>query len=304
MTIGKVLIDSECYSGKDLYSDGAIEDEMLEIAQNYSEEEYNRIIYDRKSWTILYHFSDMRENVISWLPITKKDTVLEIGAGCGAITGILAKMAHSVDAIDLSLKRSLINAYRHRMLDGITLHVGNFQDIEKKLVKKYDYITLIGVFEYAVGYIDSENPYVDFLKLIKEHLNSNGKIIIAIENKFGLKYWAGCREDHTNTFFEGLEGYQNTNHVKTFGKQELISIIEESGLKIMGFYYPYPDYKLPEKIFSDEYLPKINELNLNHRNFGKNRLELFDEGKVYNELIKEGLFQEISNSFLLIVQGD
>lgn len=304
MTIGKVFINDECYIGQDLYTDGEIEDEMLEIAQNYSEDEFNKIIYDRKSWTILYHFSNVRENIVSWLPISKSDTVLEIGAGCGAITGILAKMAQSVDAVELSMKRTLINAYRHQNLEGITIHVGNFQDVEKKIDKKYDYVTLIGVFEYGVGYIASPNPYVDFLKTIKKHLKKNGKIIIAIENKFGLKYWAGCREEHTENFFEGLEGYQNVAHVRTFGKKELLLIVEEAGLKTVGFYYPYPDYKLPEKIFSDEYLPQINELNLNHRNFGKNRLELFDEGKVYNELIKEGLFQETSNSFLLVLQGE
>lgn len=27
------------------------------------------------------------------MPITKEDSVLEIGAGCGAITGVLARMA-------------------------------------------------------------------------------------------------------------------------------------------------------------------------------------------------------------------
>ena len=27
--IGKVILDTTCYPGKDLYSDGAIEDEML-----------------------------------------------------------------------------------------------------------------------------------------------------------------------------------------------------------------------------------------------------------------------------------
>ena len=40
--IGQVLLDDTLYPGKDLYTDGAIEDEMLEIARNYREEEWNR----------------------------------------------------------------------------------------------------------------------------------------------------------------------------------------------------------------------------------------------------------------------
>ena len=33
--------------------------------------------------------------------------------------------------------------------DNLKILVGNFQEIEKNLTEKYDYITLIGVFEYG-----------------------------------------------------------------------------------------------------------------------------------------------------------
>lgn len=62
-------------------------------------------------------------------------------------------------------------------------------------------------------------PYENFLTIIGKHLNENGKIIIAIENKLGLKYWAGCQEDHVGKYFEGIEDYPITNGVKTFSKK-------------------------------------------------------------------------------------
>lgn len=301
--IGSITIDDTYYPGKDLYSDGEIEDEMLEIAKNVPAAEYNRVIAERKSWPILYHFSNVRENIVCSMPITKADSVLEIGAGCGAITGALARMAKSVDAVELSMKRSLINAYRHKDADNVTIRVGNFQEVEQHLEKKYDVITLIGVFEYACSYIDSEKPYAEFLEIIKKHLAENGTLILAIENKFGLKYWAGCREDHIATFFGGIEGYAKDSYVRTFAKNELIEMLEAAGFAGHDFYYPYPDYKLPEKIFSDAYLPHENELNVNHRNFDRNRAELFDENKVYGELIKAGMFPEFSNSFLIVAKS-
>ena len=89
--IGKAVLDDTCYPGQDLYSDGAIEDEMLEIARTYPKEQWNQVIAERKSWPILYHFSHVRENILSWLPFTGKENVLEIGSGCGAITGALCK---------------------------------------------------------------------------------------------------------------------------------------------------------------------------------------------------------------------
>ena len=189
--IGQVVLDDTYYPGKDLYTDGAIEDEMLEIARTYPEEKWNQVIAERKSWPILYHFSHIRENILSWLPFTGEENVLEIGSGCGAVTGALCKKAKSVTCIELSRKRSLINANRHKDFDNLKILMGNFQDIEKNLTEKYDYITLIGVFEYGEAYIQSSTPYVDFLKIISRHLKPDGKIVLAIENRFGLKYWAG-----------------------------------------------------------------------------------------------------------------
>ncbi len=78
-----------------------------------------------KSWPVMYHFSHIRGNIVSWLPITKEDKVLEIGAGCGAITGALAKKAGSVTCVELSRQRSLVNAYRNEDCDNVTIPSGS-----------------------------------------------------------------------------------------------------------------------------------------------------------------------------------
>ena len=70
--------------------------------------------------------------------------------------------------------------------------------------------------------------------------------MIAIENRLGLKYWAGATEDHTGLYFEGLEGYPTTDYVRTFSKPELEALLRQSGYGLD--YYPYPDYKFPERI--------------------------------------------------------
>ena len=286
--IGNVVLDYEFYPGKDLYSDGAVEEELLEIASNHKGEEFNRIIAEKKSWPVLYHFSHVRNNITDWLPISKKDKVLEIGSGCGAVTGSLAKKAGRVTCIDLSKMRSRINAYRHQELKNIEIMVGNFQDIEKTLPSDYDYITLIGVFEYSEGYIGTDNPYVDMLRIISGHLKPGGKLVIAIENRFGLKYWAGCTEDHVGTYFEGIEGYPNTNGVRTFTRKELEEIFREADLDTFTFYYPYPDYKFPMYVYSDMWLPKVGELREINYNFDRQRVRLFDETRTYNSILENG----------------
>ena len=299
--IGKIKLNLTHYPGEDYYCDGDVEDEMLDITRNYSAVEYQRIIEERKSWPILYHLSAQRENIVEWLPITKDMKVLEVGSGCGAITGALARKAGEVTCIDLSRKRSRINAYRHTDVDNVTIHVGNFQEVEPDLPCDYDYICLIGVFEYAQAYIQSKTPYEDFLNIIKRHVKSRGHIAIAIENKFGLKYWAGCKEDHLGTYFSGLEDYPDGGAVRTFTAEGLRGIAKRCGYRQAQMYYPYPDYKFMTSLYSDDRLPQTGELSANLRNFDRDRLQLFDEKKVFDAIIREKQFPLFSNSYMMLL---
>lgn len=299
--IGKVNLDLTYYPGEDLYCDGAVEDELLEIARDYAEVEYPRIIEERKSWEVLYHLSGQRENIVEWLPVDKGMKVLEVGSGCGAITGVLSRKAGSVTCIELSKKRSMINAYRHMDCDNVTIHVGNFQDIEPSLSCDYDYICLVGVMEYAQTYIGGDTPFESFLNIIKGHVKKDGHIVIAIENKFGLKYWAGCKEDHLGTYFSGIEGYPDGGVVRTFTRNGLERIFGNCGIEEYAFYYPYPDYKFMTTLYSDEYQPKIGELSNNNRNFDRDRMVLFDEKKAFDSILREGVFPLYSNSYLVVI---
>lgn len=181
--------------------------------------------------------------------------------------------------------------------------VGNFQDVESSLTEKYDYITLIGVFEYSQGYIGTATALCGNAPTHCPPSGTGaGRTVIAIENRLGLKYWAGCTEDHVGKYFEGLENYPDTRSVRTFSRKELSDIIDQAGEFKTTFYYPYPDYKFPMTIYSDKRLPKKGELRDNFCNFDRNRIQLFNEGKVYDSLTDAGLFQEFSNSFLVIVE--
>lgn len=302
--IGKVKLDYSKYPGEDFYCDGTVEDEMLDIVKNYSPVEYAKVIEERRSWPILYHLSALRENIVDWIPMKKTDKVLEVGSGCGAITGTLARKAGSVTCVDLSKKRSLINAYRHSECDNVTIHVGNFKDIEPELPKDYDYICLIGVFEYGQGYIGGQTPYQDFLNILLPHLAKGGRLIIAIENKYGLKYFAGCKEDHLGTWFSGIENYVDGGGVRTFSRRGLERIFRSCGVQEYHFYYPYPDYKFMTALYSDAYLPGKGELTNNLRNFDRDRMLLFDEKNAFDGIAEDGLFPVFSNSYIAVIGAD
>lgn len=298
--IGKIKLDYTYYPGEDFYCDGTVEDELLSIVSNHEKKEFQSIIEERSDWPVLYHLSPLRENIVDWMPIEPDAKVLEIGSGCGAITGCLSKKCGTLTCVDLSKKRSTINAYKNKECDNVTIHVGNFKDIEPSLDHDYDYIFLIGVFEYGQGYIGGDRPYEEFMGIMLKHLKQNGRLAIAIENKYGLKYFAGCREDHLGDYFSGIEDYPNGGGVRTFSRNGMIRILQENQVSDYSFYYPYPDYKFPTSIYSDDYLPKVGELSTNFRNFDRDRMLLFDEKNAFDGLIKDGMFQEFSNSFMVV----
>ncbi len=300
--VGGVILDYSLYPGEDYYSDGGVEDELLEIVRNREPGDYQDVIEARLDWATLYHLSDVRGNIVRWIPFTGQEKVLEIGAGEGAVTGALSDGCAHVTCIDLSKKRSLINAWRHRDRDNIDILVGNFADIEKTLpAEEYDYIFLIGVLEYAGIYLAGEKePYLEELKRIRPHLKKDGRIVIAIENRLGMKYFAGCREDHSAVYFDGIEDYPGSAPARTFSKPVLQRLIADAGYETQRFYYPYPDYKLMKTIYSDESLPDADELTDNLRNFDNERLLLFDEKKACAGMLADGLYDLFANSFLAV----
>ena len=289
-------INYDFYKGEDLYSDGNIENEIIEYAKKYKNAD--EVFKQDIRWPVFYHLTPIRKNILNWYPFEKDSSVLEIGAGMGAITEVLCEKCKEVVSVELSKNRASSIAVRNQDKENLEIIVGNLNDIDFK-GRKFDYITLIGVFEYAALYTNTNNPYNDFLKNIKKLLKEDGKLLIAIENKFGLKYFAGAPEDHTNIVYDGITGYTNESKVRTFGKQELKEILEDNNFISTKFYYPLPDYKLPSLMFSDEYLPTEDTIEKYTPYYYENSQIDFNEIKAYKEIIKNKMFDFFANSFLV-----
>ena len=55
--IGKVNIDLMHYSGKDIYSEGEIEDKLLKVAEEKDPKDFRKVIEESESWSYLYHLA-------------------------------------------------------------------------------------------------------------------------------------------------------------------------------------------------------------------------------------------------------
>ncbi|MFC5446852.1 class I SAM-dependent methyltransferase [Paenibacillus aestuarii] len=301
MYIGNVKINLNYYTGQDFYSDGSIESEILDLVKDENND-ITKILAEDNRWPILYHLSPIRRNLLEGFESNFGSSVLEIGAGCGALTGLLCENASKVVAIELSKRRAEIIAHRHKTFSNLEIIIGNLNAIEIE-ENSFDCITLIGVLEYATQFTGGETPEETFLNNIKSKLKIGGKLIIAIENKFGLKYWNGSREDHTGRLFDGLENYPGTNaKARTFSKNELTQILTSLKFSKIDYYYPLPDYKMPTQVFSEGYLPRKGNLNITTPNYDMDKILLFNEKLVYENLVESGYFDIFANSFLVICE--
>lgn len=300
MKIGNVKLDFTFYDETEKYSDGYIENDIISYIDNCDNTKNYEQVFDKDNrWPVVYHLSNIRQNILNWYKFKANSEILEIGCGMGAITSVLCDKGKNVTAIELSKQRATACAKKNKDKSNLEIIVGNLNKIE--LNKKYDYITLIGVLEYSPLYTSSDSPFHTFLQNIKKYLKDDGKLLIAIENKFGMKYWTGYPEDHTGKQFDSITGYKNINNVKTYGKEKLDSILKECGFKYTKFYYPLPDYKFPAVIFSDEYLPKFRE-DLKYEQYYLNNDEiLFDELESFEEVIENDnkYFPFFANSFFI-----
>ncbi len=297
-TIGNVRLNYTFYKGADLYSDGDIEDKLLNVVrEDPGEENLRKVLQQESAWPYLYYFSKERHHLLSWYDFKPQGSLLEIGAGCGALTGLFCEKTGKVTAVELSARRSEINACRNRDCDNLEIYVGNFEDMTFE--EKYDYVTLIGVWEYASHYLKAEDPFMAMLHRAKELLRPDGTLIIAIENKYGMKYFAGAGEDHTGILFDSVYGYPTTSSVRTFARPRIEEMLFAAGFPETAWYYPYPDYKIPTCIFSDGHVPRRYEIPARPVTYDRARVQIFDESEVLRNMATDGYYGAVANSFLI-----
>lgn len=266
-----------------------------------SVENVENCLLKEHSWEILYHLSPIRENILEWYPFDPNAELLEIGAECGALTGLFCRKVRRVVAVETSERDAIVNRERNKKYDNLTVINDNF--CRMTIEEKFDYVTIIGTFGCAGRYDDSNDPYMEMLKKARKCLKPGGKLFLAVENRYGLKYFAGAKEDYTGRCFDGLENYVAAGDVRTFSHKTLDKMLLEAGFSKNEFYYPTPDDKLPSEIYSDKSLPSFGSLRYPCVAYDRDRYELLDERLVFDSICQDEMFEDFANSFLTISEN-
>jgi precorrin-6B methylase 2 len=284
------------------YRDGG-EDEVLRIISGATDlgSLSDELVCHASGWAQTYHLHPARANVLRCLALPATARVLEVGAGCGAITRYLGEVCGSVDALEPVPVRAAAARARTHDLDTVEVFVGELDDVPAEAV--YDVIVVIGVLEYVAGGGADVDTYLTFLRAVSDRLVAGGSLVLAIENQLGVKYLVGAPEDHSNRVFDSIEGYPVGAPARTFSRRQLTDLLTAAGLR-PTFRAAFPDYKMTRGVFGD--LP-AGTRSLLYRiprfpspDWVAARPLLADEGLLWRSLVEAGLEQDTGNSFLVL----
>lgn len=195
-------------------------------------------------------------------PLKPGSLVLDIGAGWGQLSLPLARN-HTVVALEPTSERlAFIRAAagQERVADRIAYLQSDYMAVVFE--NRFDATCCVGVLEWIGKFSREDDParaQVNFLRKIRQELRPGGTLILGIENRLGLKYLLGARDDHTgvpavSVYDRALasQKYQAMTEeplrVFTYTREELAKMLREAGFTQLEFYGAFPDYKLPQLI--------------------------------------------------------
>lgn len=221
------------------------------------------MVKDDKNNVIDLENSNNRRNLVSWYPFKHNSSILEICEKKSIVTEELSNKCKNVTTVEFSKIKEI-----------------------NKIKEKYDYILLNYALEYSFLYSNSRNCYEEFLNELKKILKKDGKILIAIDNKFSINNI--CVDKYLKN---------EDNKINTFSKLELESLIEKCNLNA-NFYYVFPNCKYPQIIYTNDSLNK--KIYANYLPYYEDEPVLFfNETSVYRNIYNNNLIPYFSNSFFI-----
>ena len=289
------------------YADGA-EDELLAMLRaaedrRVGSDELASAIHD---WPTAYHLAPERAVLLAPVAIGSGDRVLDVGAGSGVNTRICADRGAVVTAVEGSAARAELIAHRCAGLHDVRVLCGPLDALGDGGREAYDVVLLVGVLEYAgTGQGGGDGPAA-LLSRAVDALAPDGVVVLAIENRLGLKYLLGFPEDHLGLPWVGWEGYRD-GEPTTWSRRELAEMLADAGLGTQKWLYPFPDYKLPTAVLAEEIYGRPDGVDMVDQIVGHptsseyaRPVVVADERAAHRALLTAGLGPDVANSFLVV----
>lgn len=225
-----------------------------------------------------YVLNETRADWRYLIPIEKEFDILDLGAGWGLISSVLAQHCNSVIALEkIEPRVEFLNTrFQQDGVKNISIIQGDVMNLPFP-ENSFDCIVCNGVLEWVGLFDHSRSPreaQIFFLKKLVKILKPEGYLYVGIENRFSYKQLLGVR-DHSglrftsvvprflanwitmwfnrgNIFFLANEarGYRTYTYTAS-GYQKLL---KKGGFNKMTLYYAFPGYNYPRWLIPSDQL--------------------------------------------------
>lgn len=234
----------------------------------------------------------LNESILNWYEFGKDKELLQLGADNKYLVELFARRCENV-TVAVSKEEE-----KDRLL-GQLGHIGNLEIVLEDDVmdgqRGFDYVVALDQLDNSKEPVQTINKWV---KLLKE----KGTLLLGVDNRFGLKYFCGSGEKHSDIPFDGINGYiimDDNNTGRSYSKQELCKMFQEIGDINYKFYYPVPDNRVPQMVFTDSYQKGINASE-RLIDYNYERPEMIGlEHRIFSQMIDGKALPFMSNYYLV-----
>ncbi len=265
---------------------------LYDIIMSHNGNCYNDVIKNDYRPSAFEALTDRRTAEFGWYGFEPNSKVLELGAGWGEVTGVLALKCGSVVAVEENLYKAQGICKRHADKDNLEVYAGDWHCLSGEGC--YDYVIFHDVEKYLAGR-DNEQ-LSNLVRLLCTFLKPEGRLLMNIVNGYALKYW--CGEPKTLRQPE-LPNMTDSSEKQGLSKREVeieLAKVDDIGYK---FYYPMFDRHKPQQVFTDACLPDESSLKVMELYRRNKNVILNDVREMYGSVIKDGAYPFFAEAFLV-----
>ena len=266
-----------------------------EYIENHEKNEFSDILSKDERLEAAFYLSELPNGLFGWYPFEKSGKVLQIGSWFGAFTEMLCSRCQTVTVVEPDPYRAHMTGKRLREFVDLKIVQRNIAEYCGECNEKYNYV--IFAVDEKFDIIPDVNAYKEILTAAKSVLDKDGRILAAMPNRFGIKYFCGEPDPNTKVQFDGMT--ENNSGLYRFDRQELLSFVSSMEFPYAKIYYPVPDHHHTQMIYTDDYPPGPDMRERLHTYVSHKTSRLLDEWPLVERLTKNGVMHFFSNSFLV-----